>query len=89
MLRGGVEVENHVQRILSAVLGAKMISMNFDIADEEEFEAWLRRVVGQDREYVFLLKPGYEDERQHFYDIYYKNGISPWKALTTEYFEFG
>lgn len=67
------------------------LSMNFDVPETqmEQFEKWLQRVVAQEPDaYDHLLKDGYEDERQEFYDKYFTKGFSAWKALQYEYLEY-
>jgi len=65
-----------------------MIGDFFSGVKSEQFEKWLRRLVGIDNRYKHLLLEDYEEERIDFY-IYFQSKMSPWKALQEEYRKYG
>lgn len=65
-----------------------MVGDFFDGVKKEQFEKWLKQVVGHDDRYAHLLQPDYEEERLNFYN-YFKRGFSPWHALQEEYRKYG
>lgn len=65
-----------------------MVGTFFEGFKKEQFEKWLKKVVGQDKRYKHLLISEFEEERLDFYN-YFSRGLSPWQALQKEYHEYG
>lgn len=60
----------------------------FEGLKKEQFERWLKKVIGRDSRYKHLLIPEYEEERSAFY-MYFMKRLSPWQALQEEYQKYG
>jgi len=60
----------------------------FEGLKAEQFERWLKQIIGRDNRFKHLLIPEYEEERLDFY-IYFEKGFSPWKALNEKYQQYG
>jgi len=65
-----------------------MVGTYFTGLKAEQFEKWLKQVVGRDDCFKYLLIPEFEEERLIFYG-YFEKGLSPWQALQREYYEYG
>ena len=65
-----------------------MIGDFFEGVKDEQFEKWLKRVVGRDDRFKHLILPEFEEERLYFYN-YFDRGLSPWQALQQEYQKYG
>ena len=65
-----------------------MIGNYFEGVKAEQFEKWVKRIVGQDDRFKHLLNPEFEEERLDFYN-YFDLGLSPWQALQQEYKQYG
>ncbi len=65
-----------------------MVGDFFEGLKKEQFEAWLKKVVGRDDRFKHLLDPEYEEERADFYN-YFLARFSPWQALQEEYRKYG
>ena len=61
-----------------------MIGDIFDGWKKAQFVLWLKKVVGRDDRFKYLLEPDYEEERLDFYN-YFEKHLSPWQALQEEY----
>ena len=56
----------------------------FEGLKKEQFECWLKKVIGQDNRFSHLLDSECEMERLNFYK-YFDKKMSPWQALREEY----
>lgn len=65
-----------------------MVGDFFEGSKKEQFESWLKNVVGRDDRFEHLLIPEYEEERLDFYNYFLKR-LSPWQALQEEYRKYG
>jgi len=65
-----------------------MTGTYFEGVKKNQFEKWVKRIVGADDRYAHLLHPDYEEERLPFY-TYFEKGLSPWAALQKEYEQYG
>lgn len=65
-----------------------MIGDFFEGTKGEQFESWLKKVVGRDDRFAHLLIPEYEEERADVYKYFLKK-MSPWQALQEEYRKYG
>ena len=65
-----------------------MVGDFFEGTKADQFEDWLRRVVGRDDRYSHLLDEDFEDERTAFY-AYFDAKKSPYQALQEEYQKYG
>ena len=61
-----------------------MIGDFFERVKNEQFESWLKKIIGRDNRFKHLLMPEYEEERLVFYNYFLKQ-LSPWQALQEEY----
>ena len=59
----------------------------FEGIKKEQFESWLKKVVGRDNKLKYLLVSEYEEERLDFYK-YFSQGLSPWQTLQKIYEEY-
>ena len=61
-----------------------MIGDFFEEVKSEQFESWLKKIIGRDDRFKHLLMSEYEEERLGFYNYFLKR-LSPWQALQEEY----
>ena len=65
-----------------------MVKDFFEDIKGEQFEKWLKRIIGRDNRFAHLLITEYEEERIDFYNYFLKK-MSPWQALQEEYRKYG